>query len=108
MSGSPAVVDYGRFAERLAAAREAAAADPAHRWDLYHDFHAEWVQFPARTRNTDYPLRVFGRTREAVENLLERLGGDWAVAEPEESPETPEGPDTPDAPDVTDAAERDR
>ena len=42
MSGSPEVVDYGRFADRLAAARAAAAADPARRWDLYHEFHAEW------------------------------------------------------------------
>jgi hypothetical protein len=37
MDGSQEVVDYGRFAERLAAAREAASADPARRWDLYRE-----------------------------------------------------------------------
>lgn len=41
MSASPReAIDYGRFAERLAAQR--ANQDPAKRWDLYRDFHREW------------------------------------------------------------------
>ncbi|MEY9925428.1 hypothetical protein ABH926_000048 [Catenulispora sp. GP43] len=41
MSASPReAIDYGRFAERLAAQR--ANQDPAKRWDLYQEFHREW------------------------------------------------------------------
>jgi hypothetical protein len=38
------MIDYGRFAERLAAHR--ANQDPARRWDLYKEFHAEWGFVP--------------------------------------------------------------
>ena len=45
MSASPReAIDYGRFAERLAAQR--ANQDPAKRWDLYRDFHREWGYVP--------------------------------------------------------------
>lgn len=41
MTASPGeAIDYGRFAERLAAHR--ANQDPAKRWDLYRAFHQEW------------------------------------------------------------------
>jgi hypothetical protein len=45
MDASPhEVIDYGRFAERLAAQR--ANRDPAKRWDLYREFQAEWGYVP--------------------------------------------------------------
>lgn len=45
MSASPReAIDYGRFAERLAAQR--ANQDPAKRWDLYREFQAEWGYVP--------------------------------------------------------------
>ena len=31
----------------------------------------------------DYPLRAFGRSRTALVRLLERLGVDWEISEPE-------------------------
>ena len=40
------MIDYGRFAERLAAQR--ANPDPDRRWDLYREFHAEWGFQPVR------------------------------------------------------------
>lgn len=42
------MIDYGRFAERLAAHR--ANQDPAKRWDLYKELHAEWGYVPASER----------------------------------------------------------
>ena len=42
------MIDYGRFAERLAAHR--AHQDPAKRWDLYKELHAEWGYAPASER----------------------------------------------------------
>jgi hypothetical protein len=45
MNGLPdGEIDYGRFAERLAAQR--ANQDPAKRWDLYREFQAEWGYVP--------------------------------------------------------------
>jgi hypothetical protein len=49
MSGSPdGLIDYGRFAERLAAQR--ANQDPAKRWDLYRAFQEEWGYVPTGGR----------------------------------------------------------
>jgi hypothetical protein len=46
------VIDYGRFAERLAVHR--ANQDPAKRWDLYREFQEEWGFVPdAGSRWTD-------------------------------------------------------
>lgn len=42
------MVDYGNFAERLAAHR--ANQDPAKRWDLYRELLTEWGYVPARKR----------------------------------------------------------
>lgn len=56
MNASPReAIDYGRFAERLAAHR--AEQDPAKRWDLYREFHQEWGYDPAAgSRWTDGEL----------------------------------------------------
>lgn len=31
----------------------------------------------------DYPIRLLGRSREAVERLTAQLGGEWDITEPE-------------------------
>ncbi|MFD0631307.1 hypothetical protein ACFQ9X_06355 [Catenulispora yoronensis] len=49
MNGSShELIDYGRFAERLAAQR--AEPDPAKRWDLYRAFQQEWGYVPTGGR----------------------------------------------------------
>jgi hypothetical protein len=62
MNASPReAIDYGRFAERLAAHR--AEQDPAKRWGLFSEFHQEWGY-------------------EVLERLTAELGGEWEIAAP--------------------------
>lgn len=76
MSGSRAeVTDYGRFAERLAAQR--AHQDPAKRWDLYREFHAEWGFEPVRAP-------------EPQPAYVSALIGEPATDDPEDDPGIPE------------------
>ncbi|GAA2056065.1 hypothetical protein GCM10009839_76340 [Catenulispora yoronensis] len=69
------MIDYGRFAERLAAQR--ANPDPARRWDLYREFHAEWGFRPVREP-------------EALSGYIADLVGEAGTDDPEEDPGIPE------------------
>ncbi|NUP53968.1 MAG: hypothetical protein HOW97_42620 [Catenulispora sp.] len=75
------VIDYSRFADRLAAAR---AAGPEHRWDLLREFQAEWGYTPS-----DGP-RWFGEDLAEHQLLVRYLSrpeaavDEWPVAHRDE------------------------
>jgi hypothetical protein len=75
------MVDYGRFAERLAAHR--ANQDPAKRWDLYKEFHAEWGYVPGGERGplSAELLETVGRVPEPPDGYDGLPGIPAALAE---------------------------
>ncbi|MBW8806303.1 MAG: hypothetical protein JF587_21000 [Catenulisporales bacterium] len=72
MTGSPsAAIDYGRFADRLAAQR--ASQDPAKRWDLYREFQQEWGYVPTGGERWEGGDPVDPDDEELDEDELEAL-----------------------------------